>query len=264
MTPDEAVRRLTAAGCVDPVGEVAEMARWAPQSFGGWSVPADWVRRRSLGTPLAWVTGHASFGGLDVRVAPGVYPPRPWSAELALIAASHLPGSAPGGGGRVLDLCTGCGAVAALLAQRRPAAFVVGIDVDPDAVACARSNGVIALVGDLDAPVRAEARFDVITAVAPYVPSAALIEPGGVAADVAAYEPVVALDGGSDGLGVLRRVVRSAAVRLRPGGWLVVEVGGDQDGALSADLDRAGFADVTPWYDADGDLLGLAARHAAT
>lgn len=236
------------------------MARWAPQGFGGWSVPSDWVRRRSLGTPLAWVTGHSSFGGLDVRVAPGVYPPRPWSAELALIAASHLPGSASNRSPRMLDLCTGCGAVAALVAQRRPAAFVLGTDVDPTAAACARSNGVVTVVGDLDAPIAADARFDVLTAVAPYVPSAALTSGGGVASDVTAFEPTAALDGGLDGLDVLRRVVSVAALRLVPGGWLVVEVGGEQDRALTAALVEAGFVEATPWHDADGDLLGVAAR----
>ena len=260
MTPDEAVRRLAVAGCVDPVAEVQELARWAPQGFGGWSVPADWVRRRSLGTPLAWVSGHASFGGLDVRVAPGVYPPRPWSAELALIAASHLAGFPLSGGGRMLDLCTGCGAVAALVAQRRPTAFVVGVDLDPVAAACARSNGVVTVIGDLDSPLDPAARFDVITAVAPYVPTAALANAGGVAPDVATFEPVVALDGGVDGLEVLRRVVSVASLRLLAGGWLVVEVGGEQDRVLVPALVAAGFAEVTPWHDADGDLLGIAAR----
>ncbi|HPU37991.1 MAG TPA: methyltransferase domain-containing protein [Microthrixaceae bacterium] len=260
MTPDEAVRRLAVAGCVDPVAEVQELARWAPQGFGGWSVPADWVRRRSLGTPLAWVTGHACLGGLDVRVAPGVYPPRPWSAELALIAASHLAGFPLSGGGRMLDLCTGCGAVAALVAQRRPTAFVVGVDLDPAAAACARSNGVIAVIGDLDSSLDPAARFDVVTAVAPYVPTAALTNAGGVVPDVAAFEPVVALDGGVDGLEVLRRVVRVAAQRLASDGWLVVEVGGEQDRELVPALAAAGFSEVTPWYDADGDLLGIAAR----
>lgn len=228
------------------------MARWAPADVAGWKVPADWIRRRERGEPLAWITGHASFGGIDVRVDHSVYPPRPWSAELALTAAGLL-----GESGRLLDLCSGCGAVAALVARRRPSAFVVAVDVDPAAAACSRRNGVPAVAGDLDAALDPAARFDVVTAVAPYVPSAAV---GDLAADVRTHEPAHALDGGVDGLEVVRRVVGVASRRLVPRGWLVVELGDEQDAALAPDLAASGFDHVEPWHDADGDLLGLAAR----
>ncbi len=256
MRPAEAVERLAAAGCVDPAREVDEMARWAPADVAGWKVPADWVRRRERGEPLAWITGHATFGGIDLRVDHGVYPPRPWSAELALTAAGLL-----GEHGRLLDLCTGCGAIAALVARRRPGARVVAVDVDPVAAACAARNGVPAVAADLDAALRPDARVDAVTAVAPYVPTAAV---GELSADVRAHEPVHALDGGADGLEVVRRIVAVSARRLVAGGWLLLELGGDQDAALAPDLAACGFDRVEPWHDADGDLLGLAARLATS
>ena len=252
MRPEAAIARLAAAGCVDPEAEVAELLRWAPADVAGWKVPADWVRRRSLGEPLAWITGHSSFGDIDVRVVAGTYPPRPWSAELALMAAGLL-----GEDGRLLDLCTGCGAVAALVGRRRPRAMVVGVDVDPTAAACAGANGVAAVAGDLDAPLERDAAFEVVTAVAPYVPTTQL---AALASDVRSHEPVGALDGGGDGLDVVRRVVEVAARRLVLGGWLLVELGGDQDAVLAPDLAAAGFGPAEPWHDADGDLLGLATR----
>ena len=140
-----------------------------------------------------------------------------------------------------------------------PSATVVGTDIDPRAVACAQRNGVAAVVADLGAPLR-PAAFDVVTAVAPYVPTDELRL---LPADVRRYEPARALDGGGDGLDVVRRIVTSARRLLRPGGWLLVELGGRQDQELQRALDTDGFTGATPWFDDDGDLRGIAARAAA-
>ncbi len=113
------------------------------------------------------------------------------------------------------------------------------------------------LVADLDAPLRCQERFDVVTAVAPYVPT---VELRVLPADVQRYEPRVALDGGADGLQLVRRVIAAAATLLRPGGWLLLELGGDQDRALAPTFAASGFDLVTPWCDDDGDLRGTAAR----
>jgi release factor glutamine methyltransferase len=246
---DDVEARLAAAGCVAPVAEAAAL-RAAPCD------PADLesrLARRDQGEPLAWITGRVGFCGHDLRIEPGVYVPRPQTEHLALVAASLLPAD-----GRAADLCTGCGAIAAHVRRVRPRATVVGVDLDPHSVAVARSNGVAAMVGDVGAlPVRSGA-FDVVTAVAPYVPTAAIAL---LPADVQRHEPRVALDGGDDGLAVVRRVVASAARVLRPGGHLLIELGGDQDVALAAPLDAAGFAAVESWPDEDGDLRGLAARY---
>lgn len=239
--------RLAAAGCVAAAEEAAELlaASSDPDTLEGW------LARREAGEPLAWITGRTDFAGRPVRVAPGVYVPRPQTEELARRAAARLPGR-----GLAADLCTGSGAVAAHLRWAVPGAGVVGVDRDPVAVACARANQVPAAVGDLDGPLRPGA-WDVVTAVAPYVPTAALAY---LPADVVRYEPASALDGGPDGLDVVRRVLAAAARLLRPGGWLLVELGGDQDVVLAPDLAAAGYGAVEVWADLDGDRRGLAAR----
>jgi release factor glutamine methyltransferase len=164
-------------------------------------------------------------------------------------------------GGRALDLCTGAGAVAAHLMARDPTVFVMGTDIDRRAAACARRNGVLSVVADLAEPLRATPGFDVVTSVAPYVPTGDLRL---LPADVQRYEPRLALDGGGDGLDLVRRVVVAAGRLLRPGGWLVIEVGGDQDQALALDLAAAGFDVVRAWWDDDGDLRGIAAQAAGS
>jgi release factor glutamine methyltransferase len=233
--------RLARAGCVAAPEEAAELLAAA----SGPDALEARVRRREQGEPLAWITGSVVFCGRTLHVAPGVYVPRMQTEGLACRAAALLPS-----GGRALDLCTGIGAVASHLRAEVPTASVVGIDIDRRAAACARRNGVPALVADLAEPVRADGAFDVVTAVAPYVPTGALRF---LRADVQRYEPRLALDGGADGLDLVRRTVAAAARLLRPGGWLLVEVGGDQDEVLHA----TGFDRTEPWRDDDGDLRGI-------
>ena len=238
--------RLRTAGCLAPEEEAAELVTAATDA----AALDDSVRRREAGEPLAWITGRTVFCGRTLVVDPGVYIPRPHSEELVRRAAALV------GSGRVADLCTGSGAVAAALEALAPAARAVGVDLDPRAVACARRNGVRAVRADLGEPLPS-ASFDVVTAVAPYVPSAELPF---LPRDVLAYEPLGALEGGADGLEVVRRVLTCAARLLRPGGWVVVELGGRQDEALRPVLAGCRFADVDSWDDEDGDLRGLMAR----
>jgi release factor glutamine methyltransferase len=112
------------------------------------------------------------------------------------------------------------------------------------------------VVGDLAAPLHLSGTVDVVTAVAPYVPTDALRL---LPADVRHHEPVRAYDGGDDGLTVVRRVLAHAARLLRPGGHVFLELGGEQDVALGADLERNGFTALHRWYDDDGDLRGITA-----
>jgi release factor glutamine methyltransferase len=240
--------RLAAAGCVAAEAEAAELLGAARHE----EELESWLARREAGEPLAWLTGRTTFAGRPLRITPGVYVPRPQTEGLARRAAARLPR-----GGRAVDLCTGCGAVAAHLRAQDPEARVVGVDVDRTAAACARANGVPAIAADLDAALHAEDRVDVVTAVAPYVPTDGLRL---LPADVQRHEPRAALDGGGDGLDAVRRVVGAAARLLRPGGTLLLELGGDQDGALGPDLAAAGFTAVEPWRDDEGDLRGLEAR----
>jgi release factor glutamine methyltransferase len=243
------VARLAAAGCVAPAVEARELLRDQPD---GDELEAR-LRRREAGEPLEWITGRARFGDLTLSIAPGVYVPRRQTEELARRAAAVLPAR-----GLALDLCTGSGAVAAWMARHVPDALVVGVDVDPAAVACAQRNGVVALVGDLASALHAPGAVDVVTAVAPYVPTA---DRRFLPADVQRHEPALALDGGDDGLSVVRRVVEQAVRLLRVGGRLLLELGGAQAELLAPDLDRHGFAAVDTWNDDDGDLRGLVAAN---
>lgn len=250
---DAVVRRLAAAGCVDAAQEAVVLLDAAPDAV----VLDAWIARRTDGEPLPWIVGTVRFGPVVLRQATGVYVPRPHSVELARRAAAAL---VPGG--RLLDLCCGGGAIAAYVQRAAPAAAVVGVERDPIAARGARANGVAVIVGDLDGPIRssaasAPARFDVVTAVAPYVPSGELRL---LQRDVVRYEGRAALDGGSDGLDVVRRVVVAASGLLRPGGLLLVEIGGDQDQRIAPDLVDAGFGDAVTWHDEDGDVRGVAAR----
>jgi release factor glutamine methyltransferase len=242
------VARLRAAGCVAAEDEARELLAAAPDG----EVLEGWLKRREHGEPLAWITGRMEFCGLWLHVAPGVYVPRVQSEELARRAGRLLPGE-----GHAVDLCTGAGAIAAHLLAEVPSASVIGVDLDPHAVACAASNGVRAVVGDVELALGPHGSFDVVTAVPPYVPSDELRL---LPADVQRYEPPAALDGGADGLDVARRIVSAAARLLAPGGWLLIELGGDQDEALAPALRASGFGNAESWRDEDGDLRGLAAQ----
>jgi release factor glutamine methyltransferase len=201
------------------------------------------VERRLTGEPLAWITGTAPFCGLWIKVDPGVYVPR-WQTEvLARRAAERLPP-----GGSAIDVCTGSGAVAVTL--MRAGGRVRASDLDERAVACARSNGVDAYAGDLFEPF--SERVDVITGVVPYVPTPDLPL---LQRDTFTFETPLSYDGGDDGMGILRRVIAEAPRFLRPGGALLLELGGRQAEAL----DFTGYADVRVLVDDEGDVRGVEA-----
>jgi release factor glutamine methyltransferase len=211
------------------------------------------VARRLTGEPLAWITGSVVFCGVELRVDPGVYVPRRQSEELAARAIARMPD-----GGTAIDLCTGTGALAKVLLGARPGARVVASDVDERAVACAATNGVEAYHGDLFAPLPAELRgaVDVVVGVVPYVPTPEL---GLLQRDTFTFETTLAYDGGADGTTILRRVLRDAPGFLRPGGALLLELGGEQPDALRDDLTRLGYVDVAVLLDEDGDVRGVEA-----
>jgi release factor glutamine methyltransferase len=240
------------AGCVAAEEEAAELVAAAPER----ALLEALVERRERGEPLAWVVGSLRFCGHEIRVDRGVYVPRLQTEELAIRAAEYLPTR---GTARALDLCTGSGAVAVHLVAARPQAGVVAVDIDRRAVACARRNGVKVVMADLDGrqPPFLGGVFDLVTAVAPYVPTGELHL---LPADVQRYESRRSLDGGDDGLQLVRVIVASAARLLRSGGWLLLEVGADQDRSLAPNLTAAEFGPAQPWFDDDGDLRGIAAR----
>lgn len=247
---DELTSRLTGGGFIrarDEARQLLAAARGDQTTLDGL------LARRESGEPLAWVTGHATFCGVDVRITPGVYVPREQSEVVARSALDQMPH-----GGRAIDLCTGCGAIAALIADRCPAATVIATDLDAAAVACAQSNGVDARLGDLFAPVPSTWRglVDVITAVVPYVPTPAMQN---LQRDTFAFEGPLAYDGGKEGTDVLRRVVDESRAYLRTGGYLVCELGGDQLTLITPQLAELGYVNVVPLLDED-EVVGFAAE----
>jgi release factor glutamine methyltransferase len=247
----QVVDALAQAGCVAPEAEADALFRASRDGVGDLD---ELVARRCDGEPLAWIVGSVEFLGLRLRIDPGVYVPRPHTQLLAAKATELTPPN-----GIAIDLCTGCGAVAAAIRAARPGATVHATDLDPVAVACARRNGVPALLGDLDEPLPAslDGRVDVMTAVVPYVPSEELHL---LPRDVVAHEPRSVLDGGPGGMTVLRRAAAVAARRLRPGGTVLLELGGDQAAAISGTLEDLGLSPVAVLRDDDGLDRAVEAR----
>jgi release factor glutamine methyltransferase len=241
---------LSKAGFVAADEEAVELVACAS---GSGSDLASLVERRLAGEPLAWITGRTSFGPLEVGVAPGVYVPRWQTLPLARRAVARLPVN-----GVAVDLCTGAGAVALALMAARPGARVVASDIDERAVACAAANGVAAYRGDLFAPLPGglDGMVDVVVSVAPYVPTPALPL---LPRDTLTFETTLPYDGGPDGTAVLRRILLDSLRYLRPGGALLLELGGEQADALSDDLARLGYLDVSVFEDEDGDVRGIEA-----
>lgn len=213
-----------------------------------------WAKRRCDGEPLEWLVGFTVFMGHRVGVDRGVYAPRAQTEVVARRAIDSLPD-----GGAAADLCTGSGAVAVALRKARPGARVVATDVDADACRCAARNGVEVYHGHLAEPLPADlvGNFDVVVAVVPYVPSD---EMEFLPRDVRKYEPRLALDGGKHGVELLEQVIVAAPRLLRPGGALVVELGGTQDEQLAPVLQAAGFDLVERLVDDEGDVRGVCAR----
>jgi release factor glutamine methyltransferase len=247
---DEIAARLADAGFVAPEEEADELLA---RAAGDADLLDALVERRLTGEPLAWITGTVVFCGLEIRVDPGVYVPRWQSEALVRRAVERLPA-----GGTAIDLCTGAGAIARTLSTNRPGARVVASDVDERAVACARSNGVDAHLGDLFAslPRSLEGQVDVVVGVVPYVPTPDLPL---LQRDTLTFESALSYDGGPDGAAVLRRVVSESPRFLRAGGALLLELGAGQPEALAGDLDRLGYREVAVLHDEDGDVRGIEA-----
>jgi release factor glutamine methyltransferase len=237
--------RLAAAGFVAAREEAGELLAAATDDAHLQAL----VERRLTGEPLAWITGSAPFLGRSIVVTPGVYVPR-WQTELlAERALARLPAD-----GVAVDVCTGSGVLAVVLAERP--ARVYATDLSPEAVACARANGVDAYEGDLFAPLPDGVVADVVTGVVPYVPTGELSL---LQRDTFTFETPLAYDGGPDGCALLRRALSGAARVLRPGGALLLELGGDEATLIADDLEYAGYVDVVVVADEDGDVRGIEA-----
>ncbi|MFI8083170.1 putative protein N(5)-glutamine methyltransferase [Kitasatospora sp. NPDC086009] len=228
--------RLRAAGCVFAEDEARILLDAA-------ATPAElaaMVRSRAQGRPLEHVVGWAEFGGLRIAVDAGVFVPRRRSEFLVETALGLTPAHA-----LVVDLCCGSGALAAALAAAAAHPVeVYAADVDAAAVRCARRNlagaGGRVFEGDLfdPLPVELRGRVDVLLANVPYVPTADIAL---LPAEARVHEARPALDGGADGLDVLRRVAGEAPHWLAPGGALFFETSERQVPAALAVVGAAGL-----------------------
>ncbi|MEC3956061.1 putative protein N(5)-glutamine methyltransferase [Nocardia sp. CDC153] len=229
---DTLVARLRAAGCVFAEDEAALLLEAATDAGHLESL----VTQRIAGFPLEHLLGWAEFRGLRVAVAPDVFVPRQRTGFLVEQAVALGRGySAPNSTLVALDMCCGCGALGLAFAKELAAEGIrvelTAADIEPAAVACARENllavGGRVFEGDLfDAvPSELRGRVDVLLANTPYVPSAEIAWMPPEARD---HEPRRALDGGVDGLDVLRRIAAVAGEWLAPGGHLLVEESAEQ------------------------------------
>ncbi|MGW1208676.1 putative protein N(5)-glutamine methyltransferase [Streptomyces sp. NPDC002499] len=223
------VTALRSAGCVFAEDE-AELILAGARTPDEVTALTD---RRIAGEPLEQVLGWAGFHGLRVTVEPGVFVPRRRTEFLVDQAVVQHPHAAV-----VVDLCCGSGAVGAALAAALGAVELHAADIDPAAVRCARRNiaayGGHVHIGDLyeALPASLRGRVDILAANVPYVPTDEIAL---LPAEARDHEPRTALDGGSDGLDLLRRVAAEASDWLAPGGCLLVETGEHQaDAALAA------------------------------
>jgi release factor glutamine methyltransferase len=227
------VSRLRAAGCVFAEDEAQLLMSTAqtPDELDAM------VSRRAAGLPLEQVVGWAKFCGLRIAVAPGVFVPRRRTEFLVHQAAAlACPGDV------IVDLCCGAGAIAAALAAAVDQAEVHAVDIDPAAVRCARRNiAGHSYQGDLYEPLPAglQSRVAVLVANVPYVPTEDI---GFLPPEAQAHEPRVALDGGADGLDVLRRVAAGAPGWLAPGGHLLIETSDRQAPQAAAAFAASGLA----------------------
>ena len=236
---------LRAAGCVFAEAEAEVLAAAAPTTDALRAM----LEQRAAGLPLEHVVGWAEFCGLRIAVDPGVFVPRRRSELLVRQAAqSCWPG------GIVIDLACGCGAIGAAIASLVTAAELHACDIDQAAVRCARRNlrplGGRVYAGDLYQPLprRLRGKAAVIAGNVPYVPTEQVrLMP----AEARTHEPLVALDGGPDGLDVLRQAAAGAGDWLAPGGHLLIEVSAGQAAEASAAFADAGLAAAVA---ADDDL----------
>ncbi len=190
----------------------------------------DLVKRRAGHEPVAYLVGFREFFGLDFNVEPGVLIPRP-DTETLVVTALELAREIESP--QVIDLCTGSGCIAAAIAENCDTAAVIAVEIDDQAFAVATGNlekhgladRVSLLQGDLFGPVPEGNQFDLIVSNPPYVTTA---EMDTLPPDVRLHEPQRALDGGGDGLDIVRRIIDEGRGRLKSGGAILLEISSEQ------------------------------------
>lgn len=216
----------------------------------------DLIRKRGTGIPLQHLLGTVEFCGRTFRSDARALIPRPETEQLVERALTYAPLAS------ILDVATGSGVIALSLAIELPGASVVATDISPEALSLARENANLLGVDRLflqeaDLMPPGEGRFDLITANLPYIPSAEIPT---LSREVR-HDPLAALDGGADGLDLVRRLAPLAAVRLNPGGHLLLEIGMGQADAVTDCLAGHNYRDIAALPDYQGTLRFIEAVH---
>jgi release factor glutamine methyltransferase len=221
------------------------------------------VRQRVEGCPVAYLVGSKEFFLLPYEVSPAVLIPRPSTESLVSACLERAkPLAAP----QVIDVGTGSGCIAVSVAKRHAGARVLAVDRSPEALAVARRNAerhgvadrVEFLESDLFDAVPAGQAFDFVLSNPPYIRSA---DVAGLAPEVRDHEPRLALDGGPNGFLVFDRLMAQAPARLASGGWLLIEIGADQEAGARERLAAVPDLALAPTIrDGDGHPRVIAAR----
>ncbi|NGP53684.1 HemK/PrmC family methyltransferase [Thioalkalivibrio sp. XN8] len=225
------------------------------------------VSQRLEGTPLAHLTGRQDFLGEVLLASPAALVPRRETEQLARTTIDRLR-SIGEASPLVIDVCTGAGNIALAMAGALPEARVFGADLSEDAVDLARENArfldrerVEFRCGDLLAPFETGeflGRVDMITCNPPYISSGRVEQMPG---EISRHEPRLAFDGGPFGVGIIRKLFSSAPALLRPGGWLVLEVGLGQGPGLARSLaGQPAWSEVLQHADKRGEIRVIEAR----
>lgn len=207
----------------------------------------DLVTKRGERIPLQHLTGEQEFMGLDFHVNEHVLIPRQDTECLVERVLPYVDGK------RVLDVCTGSGCIAIAIAKLGKPFIVHGVDISEEALAVARRNAtelnasVELFAGDL--MTKMDGQYDVIVSNPPYIPPS-VIE--GLMPEVRLHEPMLALDGGQDGLEFYRRIAEQAVTRLAPNGRLFLEIGCEQAAAVAEILQKQGYREVQVFQDLAG------------
>lgn len=200
------------------------------------------IRKRIEGCPVAYLVGKKEFFSLELEVSPAVLIPRPESEFVVMECLKRAEGMTEP---TILDIGTGSGNIAIGIAKRKADARVTAVDISPEALAVARRNiakhglseRITLSEGDLFSPVPGQ-RFDFIVSNPPYIPKQDIAT---LSAGVRDFEPHRALDGGPTGYEVLERLAAEAKEHLKPGGWLIVEIGAPQQAEAHQRIARHGF-----------------------
>jgi release factor glutamine methyltransferase len=218
------------------------------------------IGERARGKPSQYITGHQEFWGLDFIVTPAVLIPRP-ETEHVIETVLELARANPGC--KLVDVGTGSGCIALALANELPAAEIHGVDISEEALEVALANAARLQLasrvrfhqGDLISGFAAAPQFDFVVSNPPYV---GLAEPEKVQRQVREFEPKVAVFSGETGLEVYERLIPEARTRLKPQGWLVMEIGYSIEKQVTAML--KGWSEVRMFPDLQGIPRVIAAR----